>query len=69
MVSIKAWGWILAVLALANMIRVAFMEATYSVFNWIASIIVLLIAIVLLSKSTKKKVIAKSKPSNKKKKK
>jgi len=58
--SLKGWGWILAILALANMVRIAFIAGASNVpFNWVASLVVLLIAIVLLSKPKKKKAVAK----------
>jgi uncharacterized protein (DUF58 family) len=66
--SLKVWGWVLAILALANMIRIAFIEtaAGMQVFNWIASLIVLLIAVVLLSKPEKRKAKTKSPKRRKK---
>jgi len=64
--SLKVWGWILAILALANMVRIVIVSKANNIFNWVASLIVLLIAIILLSKKGKKKAIAK--PVKKKKK-
>jgi len=69
--NIKTWGWILAVLALANMLRISVVGAAFTLSNWLASIIVLLIAIVLLSnptKNVKSKTKTRSKKAKKRKK-